>query len=274
MTPLPRCTVRGCGRVLSREGGRLACDAGHSFDVARSGHVTLLQPQDRRSATPGDSAEAVSARARALSRGAGDALAESVNDLARRHVAAARPAVLDIGCGEGFFLRSLARVLDIDACGIEISSRAAAAAAKAMPEALIVVANADRSLPWPDASFDVVLSITARRPIAEMRRVLKPEGIAVVAVPAEDDLVELREAAQGRGERRDRLEKLRAEMGAAFREIAHRTARVRIPLEPEEQRDLLASTYRGARRSEQERLAGLGAQVVTLAHEVLAWSPA
>src|SRR5450755_3800076 len=53
------CTVRGCRRPLSRESNRFVCERGHSFDVARSGYLNLLQPQDRRSANPGDSKEAV-----------------------------------------------------------------------------------------------------------------------------------------------------------------------------------------------------------------------
>ena len=44
-----------------------------AFDVARSGYVNLLQPQDKRSKTPGDTPEAVAARRRFLDRGHADA---------------------------------------------------------------------------------------------------------------------------------------------------------------------------------------------------------
>ena len=39
----------------------MICPRGHSFDVARSGYINLLQPQERRSRNPGDSADAVAA---------------------------------------------------------------------------------------------------------------------------------------------------------------------------------------------------------------------
>ena len=53
------CPVRCCHTALVREEGRLLCPRGHSFDVARSGYINLLQPQDRRSKHPGDTSVAV-----------------------------------------------------------------------------------------------------------------------------------------------------------------------------------------------------------------------
>ena len=259
--------------MLRRDGGRFACASGHSFDVGRAGHLTLLQPQDRRSPTPGDSPEAVAARAGALAAGAGDEAARVLAALVRAHAPEGRLAVLDVGCGEGFFLRELSADRPIDACGIDLSVKAGESAARRMPEALIVVGNADRGLPWPDGSFDVVLSITARRPAAAMRRVLKPGGLLVVAVPAEDDLIELREAVLGRGDLRDRLAATRDELRADFVEIEHRVARARLLLEPAVQRCLLASTYRGARASQQERLGALQPAEITLAQDFLALRP-
>ena len=41
------CPVRNCHLPLARDGRRLVCAGGHSFDVARSGYVNLLQPQDK-----------------------------------------------------------------------------------------------------------------------------------------------------------------------------------------------------------------------------------
>ena len=271
--PDPSCPVRGCALGLQRLAGRFACGAGHSFDVSRSGSLTLLQPQDRRSASPGDSAEAVAARGRALAAGAGDELARQVVALVDAHAPPGPLAVLDVGCGEGSFLRALAAARPIAACGIDLAARAADAAARAMPGALIVIGNADRRLPWADAVFDVVLSITARRPVAEMRRVLRPSGVLVVAIPAEDDLIELREAVLGRGDRRDRLASVREELREAFVEREHRVARARPTLDPAVQRDLLASTYRGARASQQPRLEALVPSPVTLAQDLLVLSP-
>src|SRR6266581_4620206 len=62
------CPVRNCRMALAREKRRVLCPRGHSFDIARSGYINLLQPQDRRAKSPGDSAEVVAARRRFLER--------------------------------------------------------------------------------------------------------------------------------------------------------------------------------------------------------------
>jgi 23S rRNA (guanine745-N1)-methyltransferase len=58
------CAVRACHLPLVRDDRRLLCGRAHSFDVARSGYVNLLQPQDPRSRQLGDTKAAVSARRR------------------------------------------------------------------------------------------------------------------------------------------------------------------------------------------------------------------
>jgi len=63
------CPVRGCQLALAREEKRVVCPQGHSFDIARSGYLNLLQPQDRRSKNPGDTVAAVAARRRLHDRG-------------------------------------------------------------------------------------------------------------------------------------------------------------------------------------------------------------
>ena len=88
------CPVRACHLALARDGRRLVCARGHSFDVARSGYVNLLQPQDKRSRQPGDTALAVAGRRRLHDSGVTapllDAIAEVLALAARRHAA---------GCG-------------------------------------------------------------------------------------------------------------------------------------------------------------------------------
>ena len=83
------CPVRDCHLALVREERRLLCPRGHSFDVARSGYINLLQPQERRSKQPGDTAAALaSAAAIARSRRDRAAAARDRGDdgrIAQRH---------------------------------------------------------------------------------------------------------------------------------------------------------------------------------------------
>src|ERR1041385_6135542 len=100
------CPVRGCHLSMVREQRRVVCPNGHSFDIARSGYVNLLQPQDRRSKQPGDSAAAAAARRRLHDRGITAPLLEAIAELAN---VSEDDVVLDAGRGDGFYLGSLAR---------------------------------------------------------------------------------------------------------------------------------------------------------------------
>ena len=193
-----QCPVRDCHMALVREERRLFCQRGHSFDVARSGYINLLQPQDRRSKQPGDTVAAVAARRRLHDRGVTEPLLRAIAEFL---TASPSDIVLDAGCGDGFYLGSLAREIGFDAHGIDISIPAVNAAARRYPDCEWIVANADRVVPYADRSFSIVLSITARMNAGEFRRVLRDDGRLLVAIPAPDDLIELRGAGRDRADR-------------------------------------------------------------------------
>ena len=172
------CPVRDCALPLTREDRRLHCARNHSFDVARSGYVNLLQPQDRRSKHPGDSAEAVAARRRLHDRGVTAPLLRAISEMLPL---SASGIVLDAGCGDGFYLGSLAAESGCEACGADISIPAVDAAARRYPACEWIVANADREIPYADRSFSAVISITARMNAPEFRRVIKDDGRLLVA---------------------------------------------------------------------------------------------
>ena len=265
--------MRGCGRPLTRLDRRFACDVGHSFDVARTGYLNLLQPDDRKSLEAGDAKGAVEARARLLDAGAGRALIGVL-----RRIVQARPllpgtVVLDLGSGSGHHLAALAETSPIVGVGIDLSTAAASLAARRYPHLTWLVANADRRLPILDRSAGVVLSVHGRRHPLECARVLSPRGHLVVCVPAPDDLVELREAVLGGRVERDRTAAVIAEHDALFTLTERLEARHRQRFEPAALRDLLAGTYRGERFSQDSRLQTLAALDVTLASDVLVFAP-
>jgi len=280
-----RCTVRGCGatipavaalkRPLAVSSGTtvLRGPCGHCFDIARSGYVNLLQPQDRRAREPGDAAEAVAARRRLFDAGVGAALLESLAATITDMGLPPGARTLDIGAGEGSLLGALARRFDLEAVGVELSARAADLAARRHPGVLWLVANADRGLPCADGSLDLVLSITARRTPAECARVLASGGHLVVAVPAADDLAELREATLGSASRQDRVPKLVEEHAEHFKLVGRRASRERTRFTPSQLEDLLVATYRGGRAGRRERARGLDGLAVTLSHEIVVFEP-
>jgi len=212
---------------LAREAGRVICPRGHSFDVARSGYINLLQPQQRRSRNPGDSAEAVAARRRFLDRGHAEPLLSAI-----RAMLPPAESILDAGCGEGYYLGSFGR-----GCGVDISTAAIDFAARRYPQCEWIVANADRFIPYADASFDLILSITGRMNVPEFQRVGRRHVLVAVAAP--DDLRELRGSAG-----RDRVARTIAEFADGFELVKRERATTVAELTAADARDILAATYR------------------------------
>jgi 23S rRNA (guanine745-N1)-methyltransferase len=273
MEPSPRvvllCPVRGCGTPLTPGERAWACPRGHSFDRAKSGYVNLLQPQDKRSKTPGDSKDAVAARRRFLEAGHDAPFLADLKATLRALPLPDHPAVLDVGCGEGTHLAALASALQAEAHGLDLSVPAIDLAARTHPGPTWVVANADRFLPYAEGAFDLAMSLTARMNAPELRRILAPEGRLLVAVPAEDDLAELREAVLGEKHLRNRVDRTVATFAGDFELESHHLVRWVARLDEAGVRDVLASTYRGARESQRGRVEGLGGGAVTMGRDVL-----
>ena len=267
------CTVRDCGQPLARGEHVFVCARGHSYDVARSGYVNLLQPQDRRSPVAGDTKAAVHARARLLAAGIGHTILADFVQCAASLPLPDSSVVVDLGAGSGDALASLAESRAIAGIGIDISRAATDRAARRFPEHMWVVANADRRLPLLDRSVDLMLSLHARRNPAECARVLKSTGFLLVAVPARDDLIELRASVQGQRIERDRADVLQAEHDGLFAVVQRSCARERRRVGRDELLDLLQGTYRGERAREAARVQALADLEVTLASDFLVFAP-
>ena len=263
------CTVRGCGRPLGLVARALVCESGHSFDLARSGYANLLQPQDRRSKTPGDAPSSLDARARLHRRGIAAPLLDELAGTLAALAPERPPAVLDAGCGEGQMLAALASRRALEGYGVDLSTRAIEAAARAHPELVWLVANADRRLPILDGTMDLVLSIAGPKNPAEFARVLAPEGRLAVAVPGADDLIELRGCLSGDARAIERASPAIEAFAESFVLASRSSVRSRLRLAPAELRDALASAYRAGRERERSRAEGLEEMDVTFAWEVL-----
>jgi len=103
-------------------------------------------------------------------------------------------AVLDVGCGTGWWLARLAAELDqtVALHGIELLQERAQAAAARSPNATIVSGDAC-VLPYADHSFDVVTAFTVlsslrdadciAQALREARRVLAADGLLLIWEP-------------------------------------------------------------------------------------------
>lgn len=251
-----RCPL--CARRLRRQGAALRCGQGHSFDIARDGHVSLLAGS---SPISGDSAEMVGARRRFLESGRYGPIRDAVSAMAwepaqrsgrRPGEPDAAPTVVDAGCGTGYYLAGvLAAPASLDAhpargLGLDASARALRAAGRAGPRIAAVACDlfAPR-LPVATGAADVVLNVFAPHNPAEFRRLLRPAGRLVVARPTDRHLAELRARVPGMvGVDADKEHRLRAAL-APFFEVGEAMTRLvaqRVPVSPAEAVDLVGMT--------------------------------
>ena len=178
-----------CGQPLHREDRVWQCGNRHSFDVARQGYVNLLTVDRKHARHPGDTKEMVAARKAFLDAG----YYRPIVDCLIRLIKPLSPkAVLDAGCGEGYYMTNLQQVLpSAEYAGIDISKDAVRFAAVRNKQALWLAGTA-AALPFPEETFDVVLSMFALTAEAEFARVLKPGGHFLQVIAGTDHLMGLK----------------------------------------------------------------------------------
>lgn len=178
--PIWMCPV--CAEPLVRSDRCFACATGHSFDIAREGYVNLVLAQHRRSAAAGDPKDSLRHRRAFLDDGHYVPLAAALVDLFSTR---APDSVLDVGCGEGYYLRHLAAAPSLDGAqlyGVDVAKEAIRMAAKATLRVDHAVGNAYR-LPILDTSVAAVLQVFAPSDPEQLRRVLQPDGLLVEVRP-------------------------------------------------------------------------------------------
>ncbi|MGI8594287.1 MAG: putative RNA methyltransferase [Solirubrobacteraceae bacterium] len=179
-----------CGGELEPSGASVRCPAGHCFDVARQGYVSLLAGDAR--GDLGDSAAMVAAREEFLG---GGHFAPIVDAAATACAAAAgrvEGCIVDLGAGIGHYLAAALEALpDRVGLALDASKWAARRAARAHQRIGAVVCDAWRPLPVRDGAAAVVLSVFAPRDGAEIARVLAPGGALVLVTPTGRHLAEL-----------------------------------------------------------------------------------
>ena len=176
--------------------GAVPLRRGHSFDLAREGYVHLLPANRKHAKNPGDDRDMAAARNRFLSGGYYAPLREKLEALALARFPAGG-AVLDAGCGEGYYTAGLYQALsgaglDPRLAGVDLSKPSVRLAARRVPAGELAVASVYH-LPLGDGSVDLLLDCFSPLALEEFRRVLMPGGYFLYVVPAADHLWQLKE---------------------------------------------------------------------------------
>jgi 23S rRNA (guanine745-N1)-methyltransferase len=171
-----------CSAALVHAPSSFACPAGHNFDLAREGYVNLVLAQHRRSAAAGDPKDSLRHRRTFHQSGHYAPLAVRLVELLAPEGA---ESVLDVGCGEGYYLRQLLNAPcagKVRLYGVDVAKEAIRLASRASPEIDYAVANAYR-LPVRDRCVAAVLQVFAPSAADQIERVLLPDGLFVEVTP-------------------------------------------------------------------------------------------
>jgi 23S rRNA (guanine745-N1)-methyltransferase len=174
-----------CGAPLLVKEFSLCCENGHTYDVARKGYVhlhhkTVQSPYDK---------NLFDARRAVFEAGFYRPVIDALKTLL---VPLAPAALLDAGCGEGYYLSSLSPALpETLMVGIDLSKEAILSASSRGGTALYCVGDLNR-LPFADNVFDVLLNILSPANYTSFTRVLKKDGCFVKIMPGREYLQEIR----------------------------------------------------------------------------------
>ena len=191
-----------CLGAMAECGGAARCERAHSFDKSRFGYYNLLVG---RGGAHGDNKDMVAARRAFLASGEYEPLARRIAALVAERTKgtertegterSAGGVVLDAGCGEGYYtafvkaaLSGAARVLAFD-----ISKDAVREAARIAAADEYAVASSYK-IPLSDGGADTVINIFSPLALDEMRRVIRPGGSFIMAIPGEEHLFGLKAA--------------------------------------------------------------------------------
>ncbi|MFI5845889.1 putative RNA methyltransferase [Catenuloplanes sp. NPDC051500] len=265
----PVCAARGVNAQLTRDGNGLRCPAGHSFDSARQGYVTLTTGRTPHS---GDTAEMVAAREDFLAAGHYDFVVHALCEAART----AYPGVgliVDAGAGTGRHLAGvLAGLPEAEGLALDVSKPALRRAARADPRISAALADTWQGLPLADGAAGLVLNVFAPRNGAEFRRVLRPDGRLLVVTPEPAHLHELIAELGLLTVDPDKPEKIARGLGGHFTEVATATHTAVLTLRPDETAALIGMGP-SAWHSRVDPVTLPERTTVTAAVRISAWKP-
>ncbi|MBA2393826.1 MAG: methyltransferase domain-containing protein [Ktedonobacteraceae bacterium] len=207
-----------CNAVLEQDNSSLKCSNAHSFDISSEGYVNLLRKK-----LPGDAKEMLIARRDFLEQGHYQPLSDLINDLVYTHlpVSSSPPAILDAGCGEGYYIGRLQQSLlaqnhQANYIGLDVSKDAVRMAARRYKQVCFVVANIKERLIFVDEAMQMMLNIFAPRNPAEFARVLAPGALLLIIIPGSDHLLQLRSALHLLNIEEDKEQKVIAQFAPFF----------------------------------------------------------
>ena len=239
---LIKCPICGAAMSADESGHSLRCAGekkSHCFDIAAGGYVNLISGR----AAGGDSREAVRARTAFLEGDHYAPIADAVSEILQKVGGVdENAAVVDAGCGEGYYLNRIMKTLGCRGLGFDLSKFAVDHAAKTArrqgaEQRSFYAVSSVFDLPLTDGCADAVINLFAPCVEREYCRVLRSGGILVVVGAGEDHLYELKQALYDEVYRND----TRADLPTDLPLVAQRTVDFTVVLTKHEDIESLFS---------------------------------
>jgi len=201
MESILKCPV--CDLSLKEHEKQYVCSNNHSYDIASKGHINLLLANQKNTKEPGDSKEMMESRRNFLNKGYYQTFSEKLSEVIISNISGNTVNILDVGCGEGYFLANLKEAIqkkytnstinkEFDFYGIDISKAAVTSATKRDKEIKFIVGS-NFNLPIMTNTIDIIIRNFAPSDEVELARVIKDEGKLIVITPGIQHLYGLKE---------------------------------------------------------------------------------
>ena len=184
--------------VLEREDKRYVCSNNHSYDISEKGYVNLMLANQKKTKDPGDNRYMIESRRDFLNKDYYKKFSDCLNEVIIEELYSYERNILDAGCGEGYYISNLRNSFleenndSINFYGTDISKNAIIHAAKRDKNINLSVASSF-DLPIISNTLDCVIRNFAPGDDREFYRVLKEDGILVIATPGVEHLLGLKE---------------------------------------------------------------------------------
>ena len=186
-----RCPV--CKKsIKSIKESSVLCENNHCFNISKKGYVNLVKNNAK---TIYDK-KLFESRSKIYEYGIYDELSKEIIDIVDKYTSKKNVNfVLDVGCGEGYYLNQLYSDEKINSrCklfGIDISREGISLATRYENSILWSVSDLS-NLPFKNDKFDIIIDILSPSNYSEFTRVLNKGGVVIKVIPDEHYLKEIR----------------------------------------------------------------------------------
>lgn len=180
------------GKMNFSNKNSVVCEKGHCFDLSKHGYINFIPNQQQTKYTK----DLFESRRYIFEEGFYDPLKDSIKQIIEEYLDTSKSIkALDVGCGEGFYGKSLIENIDsLDIYAMDNAKDAIILGAKKEQKIKWIIGDL-ANIPLKSDSMDLLINIFTPSNYSEFTRILKGDGYIIKVVPGANYLKELRACA-------------------------------------------------------------------------------